>query len=914
MFFYILILIVLVIVWLIKDDLFNAELLKDYSENSVPLLKSSFGLVNRAREAEIILGSSKHIDKSMIYNFIHPFLRTGLLTSNGEKWHNRRRLLTPAFHFEILKEYFEVFKEESDKLVLTLKEKAGHELNVIPISTQFTLNTICESAMGVKLTNLGNDGAIYRKNIYLTGEKLLFRFLRPWLIPEFIYTISGHRKEIMTILKPVHDFTRSIFMERKMKFVSEKETINLEVEDDSENIYFGSKKRKYAMMDTLLQAQAKGLIDDEGILEETDTFTFEGHDTTSAAMTFTLLLLAHHPEAQERILEEIKDIIAASGHEELSIDDYNRTEYLDRVMKESMRIYPPVPFISRTISEEFTLDGVTHKKGSVCNVHIFDVHRDPEVFPDPEKFDPDRFLPENNAQRSNFAFIAFSAGMRNCIGQRFAMLELKVMLTKIIRNFIISPVTKRDEVVFIADVVLRSKNPVEIKLNVQELFLFARKAARTINASYQHYFFGILSYNVIKAHDAEKLLSSSKHIEKGRIYTFLDSFLKTGLLTSSGEKWHTRRRLLTPAFHFEILKEYFEVFREESEKLIATIKKNVNNEINIVPISTQFTLNTICESAMGVKLSDFGNDGEIYRTQIYEIGKLLMFRIMRPWIHFNFTYWLFGHRKNLDAVLKHAHDFTRSIIHRRKMNFDGEGKQIDDASENVYFRSKKRRFAMMDTLLQAQKSGLIDDEGIMEETDTFPFEGHDPTSAAMTFTLLLLAHHPEAQEKIFQEVQEILEATGRNEPAIDDFNKMEYLDRVVKECLRIYPPVPFISRLFSEDFYYKGVTHPKGTSFHIYIYDIHRDPEVFPDPEKFDPDRFLPENCATRSNYAFIAFSAGMRNCIGQRFALLEIKTMLIKIIRNFKISPITTREEIVFVADMILRPKDSIKMKFFLR
>jgi cytochrome P450 family 4 len=99
--------------------------------------------VCRAKDAEKVLGSSKHMDKSDIYNLLHPFLKTGLLTSNGEKWHTRRRMLTPAFHFDILKEYFEVFKEESDKLVESLLEKVDKELNIVPISTQFTLNTIC---------------------------------------------------------------------------------------------------------------------------------------------------------------------------------------------------------------------------------------------------------------------------------------------------------------------------------------------------------------------------------------------------------------------------------------------------------------------------------------------------------------------------------------------------------------------------------------------------------------------------------------------------------------------------------------------------------------------------------------------------------------------------------------------------
>lgn len=423
--------------------------------------------VCRARDAEKILGSSRHINKSNIYNLLEPFLKTGLLTSNGEKWHKRRRMLTPAFHFDILKEFAEVFKEESDRLVESLKLKVGEDIDIIPVSYLFTLNTICESAMGVKLSELGNDGVVYHTNIYLIGKKLLFRMLRPWLMSEFVFTALGYRKELDVILKPVHDFTKSIINQRRNNLLNIKKLDEKSENEGTENVYFRSRKRRFAMMDTLLQAQQQGLIDDEGIIEETDTFTFEGHDTTSAAMTFTLLLLAHNPEAQDKIFDEMQEVLRNTDKEELTIDDFNKMEYLDRVVKESMRIYPPIPFISRELSEDVFHDGVIHPKESICNIHIFDVHRDPEVFPDPEKFDPDRFLPENCVNRSNFAYIAFSAGMRNCIGQRFALLELKFMLTKLIRHFRVSPITKREEIVFFADIVLRSKFPVKMTFDLR---------------------------------------------------------------------------------------------------------------------------------------------------------------------------------------------------------------------------------------------------------------------------------------------------------------------------------------------------------------------------------------------------------------------------------------------------------------
>lgn len=171
------------------------------------------------------------------------------------------------------------------------------------------------------------------------------------------------------------------------------------------------------MLDTLLHAEKDGLIDHTGICEEVDTFMFEGFDTTSISLVFCLMNLSLHQDMQERCYQEIVDNVDddLSG---LDIAQLNRLKYLECFLKESLRLYATVPIIMREAVEETTLpNGLVLPAHSYITLHIFDLHRNPKYFENPNDFNPDRFLPENSVGRHPYAFSPFSAGQRNCIGK-----------------------------------------------------------------------------------------------------------------------------------------------------------------------------------------------------------------------------------------------------------------------------------------------------------------------------------------------------------------------------------------------------------------------------------------------------------------------------------------------------------------
>ncbi|KAJ8976175.1 hypothetical protein NQ317_002064 [Molorchus minor] len=438
----------------------------------------------------------------------------------------------------------------------------------------------------------------------------------------------------------------------------------------------------------------------------------------------------------------------------------------------------------------------------------------------------------------------------------------------------------------------------------------------------------ITTINLLHPCDIEIVLSQMKHLSKSRIYTLLKTWLGEGLLTSTatlycvarenknlllllllrlnaGKKWQTRRKILTPAFHFNILQQSLVVFNEETEKLIEEIEMNSDKScIDVVPLITQMTLQSIGETAMG--LGNIDNATQLkYRESVYKIGKLLITKIAKPWYRIPFVYYFTQMRKEELQTTDFLHDLAYQLIRSRENILL---KEHDDINKKTSYSGRKI-VRMLDILLMAKMEGSdIDLEGIREEVDTFLFEGHDTTSMAITFLLLMMANHPNIQETVSQEISDVL---GTGVPTYENLLELKYTERVIKETLRLYPSVPFISRIASEDFKtFTGYLIPKGTILHMHIFDMHRDPRIYRDPLTFDPDRFLPENCQ-RHPFAYIPFSAGPRNCIGQKFAIMELKAVLCGILRKFSLQHVDKPSDISFLPDLVLRPRGGVKVKF---
>ncbi|GFR14120.1 cytochrome P450 4c3 [Trichonephila clavata] len=286
------------------------------------------------------------------------------------------------------------------------------------------------------------------------------RIINVFLWPDFIFNRTRSGKGIKKYIAIVKAQARFMVQEEKQKYL-----------EGELKFTEGGKKRSLLNMLLEHHLQMKD-FSEEDVIEELITFIVAGYDTTSAAMTWTLYMLGLYPEIQKKVHEELDWIFGEDVKRPATEDDLKDMKYLECVIKETLRLYPPAPFFARQMSEDTTICNTKIPKGTSCIVFTYALHRDEDVFPNPEKFNPDRFLPENSLNRNPYAYIPFSAGPRNCIGQKLNMMEQMIITSTILRNYTIESLDQRDRLLPTLTFVITSSKPIRIKIRPRSLKMF----------------------------------------------------------------------------------------------------------------------------------------------------------------------------------------------------------------------------------------------------------------------------------------------------------------------------------------------------------------------------------------------------------------------------------------------------------
>lgn len=220
--------------------------------------------------------------------------------------------------------------------------------------------------------------------------------------------------------------------------------------------------------------------------------------------------------------------------------------------------------------------------------------------------------------------------------------------------------------------------------------------------------------------------------------------------------------------------------------------------------------------------------------------------------------------------------------------------------------AEKRNF--IDQLILNDKK--FSDEEIHDHLYTLVAAGYETTSLQVTYTLLLLAMHQDEQDKVYREILETF-SLALTTVDTEKLEKMKYLDLVIKESMRLLPPVPLVGRETLEDFELNELVVPQGVTLVINFFNLHRRKDIWgEDAAAFKPERFLPENESQRHPHSFLPFSEGPRNCIGKNYATLAIRTILVKFLHKYKVSTDLKFDEISFKADLTLKICEQISVK----
>lgn len=370
-------------------------------------VRQSYVLVFEPKAIEAVIQSRGALVKDYFTRDLAHVLGEGLLTAEGEVWRKKRKLVASAFQPHGLGHYARTMVESTDTAVAGFSD--GETRDVYVDSMHLTLDIVVRALFGAKLSRFTEvEDALAAVSRDYEQLWQTFRALLPRWMP--LAPLRRLRK------------TKALLDEILLELIRKKR-----VEPGADLL---------SHLIALRDEDGFGMNDRE-LLEETMTLFLAGHETTALALTYTLYLLAANPKAYETMLAEVDRVL--DGREP-GPKDVEALAYTNAVVKESLRVYPPVWTMARLASGDVEVGGVRLRAGQQAILPQWVVQRDARWFPEPEVFRPERFLGEAHKELPRFAYYPFGGGPRVCIGQHFAMMELVLVVARLSQSFVLETV------------------------------------------------------------------------------------------------------------------------------------------------------------------------------------------------------------------------------------------------------------------------------------------------------------------------------------------------------------------------------------------------------------------------------------------------------------------------------------------
>ncbi|OCT80499.1 hypothetical protein XELAEV_18027313mg [Xenopus laevis] len=386
--------------------------------------------------------------------------------------------------------------------------------------------------------------------------------------------------------------------------------------------------------------------------------------------------------------------------------------------------------------------------------------------------------------------------------------------------------------------------------------------------------------------------------------------LESAITAAEDEQWKRIRSVLSPTFTSGKLKEMFQIMKDYSDILVKNIQDNVDKDepCTMKDVIGAYSMDVITSTSFSVNIDSLKNPSHPF---VVHIKNLLKGGLLNPLI-----------------ILVVVFPFLRPIFEGLNINFFPKNFTQFFTNAVTSFREKRKKGdhtgrvdflqLMVDSsVTEGNDSGnqhkALTDVEIMAQSIIFIFAGYETTSTALSYLFYCLATHPDVQQRLHEEIDSFL--PDKASPTYDILMQMEYLDMVIQETLRLYPPAGRLERVSKQNIEINGVSIPKGTVTMIPAYVLQRDPDYWPEPEEFRPERFSKENRETHTPFTFLPFGDGPRNCIGMRFALLSMKVAIVSMLQNFSVRPCAeTLIPMEYSTIGVLQPKKPIVLKFLSR
>lgn len=366
----------------------------------------------------VLVKNRDNYPKSRNYSGLRLLLGRGLLTSEGEEWKHQRKLAQPAFHRKRLSGFAGIMARDTTDMLdrWDTEHPAGHQLDVHREMMRVTLRIVGHTLFS---TDVEGDAAEVGEAL---DDALDFATHHPdKLFPPPLWIPTPGNRKFVRARKTLDALVFRLIAERRAGAAASDQGADNQGPAEASDL-----------LSMLMEATDGEQMSDQQLRDEIMTLVLAGHETTANNLSWTLMLLSRHPEIERRLLAEVDAVL---GDGPATLDNVRQLELTNRVVQESMRLYPPAWIMERQALADDTVGGYRVPKGTIVGVCPYTLHRNPEWWDNPEGFDPDRFLPERSEGRPDEAYMPFGIGPRRCIGLHFAMMEAAIVLATIVRRY-----------------------------------------------------------------------------------------------------------------------------------------------------------------------------------------------------------------------------------------------------------------------------------------------------------------------------------------------------------------------------------------------------------------------------------------------------------------------------------------------